>query len=285
MNPYQQLVAEYARFRRESKNYALGGFAPTAKPQLAPDAPVALIFAPHPDDECIIGGLPLRLLREAKMRVVNVAVTQGSNKARQAERLAELKQACDYIGYDLVQTSENGLEKVTAGTRETNKPLWSEMVKIIATILETHKPKVIFFPHEVDWNGTHIGTHWLIVDALQSLKPDFQCYLVETEYWGQMPTPNLMVESSEQDVTDLVTGTSFHVGEVRRNPFHTLLPAWMLDNVRRGSELVGGQGGAAPDFTFATLYRLRRWNGAKIETVLTGGRNLSKTENPASLFP
>ena len=44
-----------------------------------------------------------------------------------------------------------------------------------------------------------------------------------------------------------------------RNPYHLLVPAWMQDNVRRGGELVGGQGGAAPDFTFCTLYRLRRW--------------------------
>jgi LmbE family N-acetylglucosaminyl deacetylase len=37
-----------------------------------------LIFSPHPDDECIIGGLALRLLREAKWNVINVAVTLGS---------------------------------------------------------------------------------------------------------------------------------------------------------------------------------------------------------------
>ena len=57
----------------------------------------------------------------------------------------------------------------------------------------------------------------------------------------------------------MMTALSFHVGEVQRNPYHLLVPAWMQDNVRRGGELVGGQGGAAPDFAFATLYRLRRW--------------------------
>ena len=58
----------------------------------------------------------------------------------------------------------------------------------------------------------------------------------------------------------MMAALSFHVGEVQRNPYHLLVPAWMQDNVRRGGELVGGQGGAAPDFTFATLYRLRRWD-------------------------
>jgi LmbE family N-acetylglucosaminyl deacetylase len=58
---------------------------------VAANAPTALIFAPHPDDEVIIGGLPLRLLRELKLNVVNVAVTLGSRAERQAERWQELK--------------------------------------------------------------------------------------------------------------------------------------------------------------------------------------------------
>jgi len=58
----------------------------------------------------------------------------------------------------------------------------------------------------------------------------------------------------------------------------------MMDNVRRGAELVGGQGGAAPDFTFAALHRLRKWSQGRVTNVLTGGKFLSKLENPASLF-
>ena len=83
-----------------------------------------------------------------------------------------------------------------------------------------------------------------------------------------------MVESSVHDVADLMAGTSFHVGEVQRNPYHLVQPSWMQDNVRRGGELVGGQGGAAPDFTFCTLYRYRRWNNARFEALYTGGRSL-----------
>jgi hypothetical protein len=59
----------------------------------------------------------------------------------------------------------------------------------------------------------------------------------------------------------------------------------MQENVRRGSELVGGQGEAAPDWTFATLYRLRQWkNGAFVES-LQKRRLLAATEDPAQLFP
>jgi hypothetical protein len=58
----------------------------------------------------------------------------------------------------------------------------------------------------------------------------------------------------------------------------------MQDNVRRGSELIGGQGGAAADFNFATLYRLRKWRRGKLENVFDGGRLFSCRENPAELF-
>lgn len=281
MNPYAQFVAEHARLAREGKRHPLGGFAPAAHPPAADGAPTALIFSPHPDDECIIGALPLRLRREGGWRVVNVAVTQGSNQARQAGRLAELKAACGYMDFGLVQTAPNGLEKVTPKCPTEDAVHWAGMVKIIAEILAAHRPQAIFFPHEHDWNGTHIGTHFLVLDALAALPADFTTFLVETEYWGQMTRPNLMVEVSEANLTDQVTGTSFHVGEVQRNPFHLLLPAWMQDNVRRGSELVGGQGGAAPDFGFATLYRQRRWHEQRVVEAFSGGRTLAVGDPPA----
>jgi hypothetical protein len=62
------------------------------------------------------------------------------------------------------------------------------------------------------------------------------------------------------------------------------MPAWMIDNVRRGGELVGGQGGAAPNFAFATLYRLSRWRNGAFDQVLDKGRFLAAAESPRNLF-
>jgi len=284
MNPYTRFVTDCARAIKEARSISLGGIPPAPRPQIAPDAPRALFFAPHPDDETISGGLALRLYREAKMNVINVAVTQGSKKERQAERLVELQNACDYLGFGLQTTVPNGLERVTARTRQGEPSYWSGMVKVIADILVKHQPRVILFPHERDWNGTHIGVHHLVTDALRLMPAHFDCFTVQTEFWGAMDDPNLAVEISEGDLADLIAGTSFHVGEVKRNPYHLSLPAWMLDNVRRGAELVGGQGGAAPDFTFAALCRLQKWSGGSLQKVLDGGKFLSKSENPASLF-
>jgi LmbE family N-acetylglucosaminyl deacetylase len=284
MNPYTKFVSDVTRVVAEAKQLPLGGLPPAARPGIAPDAPRALFFAPHPDDETISGGLALRLLREAKFRVVNVAVTQGSKKERQAGRLAELQNACAYLGFELQTTVPNGLERVAVKTRAADPVYWAGMVKVIADILLKHQPRVIFFPHERDWNGTHIGVHHLVMDALRSLPASFACHVVETEFWGAMDDPNLMAEISATDLADLIAATSFHVGEVQRNPYHLSLPAWLMDNVRRGAELVGGQGMAAPQFTFAALYRRRKWAHQSLSPVADATRFLPQTANVAELF-
>jgi LmbE family N-acetylglucosaminyl deacetylase len=198
--------------------------------------------------------------------------------------LVELQNACAYLGFDLQTTVPGGLERVTAQTRQSDSAHWNSMVQIIADLLIQQQPRVIFLPHERDWNGTHIGVHHLVMDALHHMLPGFECFVVETEFWGAMNDPNLAVEISATDLADLIAATSFHVGEVKRNAYHLALPAWMQDNVRRGAELVGGQGGAAPAFQFAALYRLRQWSHGNLAPVFPGGKFLSQTENPASLF-
>ena len=283
-NPYLHYVSSLADLVNAGRQFPLGGFAMPVHPPASADAPKALIFSPHPDDECIIGGLALRLQREAGYRVINVAVTQGSNKARQQGRWDELSEACRYLGFGLVQTVPGGLEKINTKTRAADPAHWAACVEVIARIIAEHRPAVVFFPHEADWNSSHIGTYHLLMDALGQQAAAFACDVVETEFWGAMATPNLMVESSVQDLADMMTALSFHVEEVRRNPYHLLVPAWMQDNVRRGGEVVGGQGGAAPDFLFATIYRLRRWKDGALHYTFDGGRNLPAAVNPTTLL-
>jgi LmbE family N-acetylglucosaminyl deacetylase len=281
-NPYQAFVDGFARLLTEGEGFGSAGLMKPSRPPVATDAPTALIFAPHPDDEVIIGGLPLRLLRELKINVVNVAVTLGSLVDRRAERWQELKNCCDYIGFGLVAPGERGLEGINPVTREQDPQRWSASVKAIAGLLAEHRPSIIFFPHDDDWNKTHIGVHYLVLEALSS--SDLACQVVETEFWGAMDAPNLMVESSAADVADLVAALSLHVGEVARNAYHLRLPAWMIDNVRRGAELVGGQGGMATRFAFATLYRLRGWKNGRLHEILEGGQVLSSRDDPSKLF-
>ncbi len=282
--PYHKLVSEYARLLREGKSFPLGQFEPAPRPKIAAGAPKVLFFAPHPDDECISGGIALRLMRQAHMEVLNVAVTLGSKKERQPGRLTELRDACNHLGFGLITTAPNGLEKVNPKTREEDPARWSALVKVIRGVLEQQSPKVVICPHDHDWNSTHIGTHFLVLDALKQMPAGFECYLVETEFWGAMTDPNLMVEVGGEDLGDMIAATTFHVGEVARNPYHLLLPPWMMDNVRRGGEIIGGQGGAAPDFPFAAIYRLRKWSRGQASRFFQGGKFVACTENIGILF-
>ena len=75
--------------------------AAATAPVRAADAPVALLFSPHPDDEVITGAAALRLRLESGWRVVNIAVTLGSKLDRRAPRWAELQDACADLGFEL----------------------------------------------------------------------------------------------------------------------------------------------------------------------------------------
>ena len=280
MNPFQTFVAESARAFQSGKKLSPPRFKKSAR-KILRKAPCALIFSPHPDDECITGGLALRLLHEAKWNVINVAVTLGSDKSRRAARLRELKNVCEFLGYDLVVA---GLEKINLETRKKNPAQWQSAVGTVAKILAAQKPRVIFLPHENDGHPAHVGVHFLVLDAMKKLPRDFNCFVIETEFWGQMANPNLLVEIGAGDLADLIASLSFHVGEVKRNPYHARLPAWMMDNVRRGGEMVGVAGGAAPDFTFGTIYRLQKWNEGKIQKVFRNAKSLSAKKNSAGLF-
>ena len=214
-----------------------------------------LVFAPHPDDECIIGLLPLRLMLEANANIIDVAVTLGSKVERRKGRLEELTQACNFLNWDLRVCGKNGFDNIRLKTREDNLSYWNECVSELASIIEETQPAIIFMPHIDDWNATHIGTSKLVSDAVE--KSRYNGVVINTEYWGGIKVANLMVEATEEHIAALMEAVARHVKEVERNDYHLRLPFWMGDNVRRGAELVGGQGAEAPHFKFATLYNLQ----------------------------
>ncbi len=279
MNPYLSWVTELDTWVKRGRALPLGGEALPPPPAVDPAAAKVLLFSPHPDDECIVGALPLRLSRDGGFQVVNIAVTLGSNVARQQPRWAELQQACSFLGWPTECAVPGGLARITPKARKEEPDHWRKAVAAIVAVLTRHQPKYVVFPHASDYNSSHMGTHLLVMDALAAMPAGFCCGMIETEFWGAMPTPNLMVESSIAEVADLVAAIAFHVGEVQRNPYHLTLPAWMQDNVRRGGEIVGGQGGAVPDYRFGTLYRVGLWSqGARHDPPAGIKRFLPKGE-------
>lgn len=260
-NPFAPWVDAFTHLLESGQHLEVQ--APSSQTAPNPESPLGLIFSPHPDDECIIGTLPRRLQQELGYRITNVAVTLGSLQARREARWQELQHACAYLGWELILSTPGGLEQINPQTREQHPDAWHTAVDAIAAILQQQRPQVIFIPHARDQHPTHMGTHWLLIDALAQQATDFHCQVVETEFWGALAQPNLLVQCPPAELADLVAALSLHTGEVARNPYHLRLPAWMMDNVRRGAELVGHTGGSAPTIPYASLYRLGHWQGGK----------------------
>jgi N-acetylglucosamine malate deacetylase 1 len=265
---------------------------PSKKPLLAPPvssrskrAPKVLICSPHPDDEALVGALPLRLRLEDGARVTNCAITLGSNLSQRARRLTELESSCRVLGFDLVLPNRpSGFDHVNPANRTNQPEEWAHKVEALLEIFEMERPDVVFAPHAEDFNTTHIGTHYLVVDALGAYmeRSGLDWFpLIETEFWHQNSQPNLMVGVSPEVLAILVMAAAEHGGEVKRNPYHLRHPAHLMDNVRLGSEVVGGQGGPAYKFLFAELYRVTFMRGREVVAPRPGGHVIGPVERVA----
>lgn len=256
---YADWLAQFAALLRAELPVPPPAADPDPLPPLAAAAPVCLLLSPHPDDECIVGALPLRLRREAGWRVLNLAVTLGSKRERRAERLAELRAACDQLGFEIALPTPEGLSGVQASLRDTDPAAWQAQVDAIAQQLQAQKPALVLLPHALDGSATHQGVHQLGIAAIERAGLPLQ--VAFTEYWSTLGQANLLVETHAADTARLVRALACHAGEVARNPYHLRLPAWLADSVRRGGELVLGAGSAPPRADFATLYQLQGFDG------------------------
>jgi len=263
------LEADLARWREHLNRFAaLLGNPPDSRAAPGREATPGhcLIFAPHPDDECIVGALPLRLQQEAGWRVSNVAVTLGSNPERRESRWAELVDACGVLGFDCIRVGEDGLSDVRSDTAEREPALWQAHVDAIAALLRQHRPALVLAPHVLDDNPSHRGVHHLVANAIAVARSD--TVLAQTEFWSTQNQPNALVQTGIADTARLIAALERHTGEIARNPYHLRLPAFLADAVRRGGELVLGAGEEPPNFAFATLYRLVVYRAGQPEAEL-----------------
>ena len=230
--------------------------------------PCAWILAPHPDDECIVGLLALRLKEECGFRVEVVPASFGSRPERREARKRELRRACRALGFGLwIPPADSEGRARVEGLRRR---------------LEGCRPAVVFLPHARDGHPAHRATHGLGLAAMDGIR-GAEWNVVETEYWHPLEHPNLMVAADAGALERLAGALACHAGEMARNDYAARLPAWMIDNVRRGAERVGGPGAAAPAFTYATLYRARRRVGGKWRPAFRGGRFLESSAELGAL--
>lgn len=265
---YLDFVAGFAQQLQLGQRLPVPAPAVPPPTSVAVDAPVCLLFSPHPDDEAIGGALAWRLRHEARWRVVNVAVTLGSQVVRRAARWQELAQSCARLGFECVSASDEsvqGLQDIGPSCATTQPQHWASCVERVQALLRAYRPRVVVCPHALDGHPAHIGTHHLVRDALAGFDRTDGPHWLLGEYWNTQMEPRLMLELSPAQVADQMAALSLHVGEVARNPYHLTLPAWFMDGVRRGAERVGGAGASAPSFSFAALYGWQRWQAGVLQ--------------------
>ncbi len=204
-----------------------------------------LILSPHPDDECITGSLPLRLMHENNAHIINVAVTLGSKKDRQKARRKELESACEVLDFELDILSED----------------WTKKAQELKALIQKYQPHLILAPHLKDHHPTHIKTAKLLQKVLKMTK--VTTLVAWTEFWGIMEKPNCLIEVPSEIVELQMEALAKHTGEIKRNPYHLRLPAWMMDNVRRGGEIILNVGGEVPQMPFGVIYHLQVFKNAK----------------------
>jgi LmbE family N-acetylglucosaminyl deacetylase len=194
-----------------------------------------LLIAPHPDDECLMAGLPLRAKEECGTEVAVLPFGFGSDPSRRDDRKRELNKSIQALGF---------------------KEIVQDSVDLEAAILH-FKPDAILIPNLRDSHPTHIRCSEEGWAAARSVVAKLKTPLtvIESEYWGPMENPNLLVPLPAATVKQMGIALLCHTGEVARNPYHLSLPAFLMDQQRRGSERISGFGARPAPSIFAQIYR------------------------------
>ena len=242
------MVSDYVKLSGESSQNLphFSTLPPLVKPSGLSAQPRILILAPHPDDECLMAGLALRMKDEWSAQVTVVPYSYGSNVARRKARAQELQAAATVLGFDVLQRVS--LEKITAPEFED--------------VLKTCAPEIIFSPHSRDFHPIHIAAHILVAHSgwLATQSAVKKVIWIQTEYWQENLNPNLFVPLSLLNVIKIGEALMKHKGEISRNPYHLRLPAWYIDQARRAQEILPTTnpvaGGPAPHFIFGQLLQI-----------------------------
>jgi N-acetylglucosamine malate deacetylase 1 len=221
--------------------------------------PRLVICAPHPDDELLTGAFALRLRLQKSASVLALYLTLGRDPSRRDLRKQELAAACRVAGFSWRLVVDPHAFPMLRPELE-HEAEWQRMVAELEDNFARDAPAVVLAPHALDGHPAHRAAGKLVVGALKNYTRNRRCrvMLLETEYWQPMTGPNLLLGVTPEELALLLAALAGYRGEMARQPYHLRQPGRMMDNVRRGSELVCGFGQGGADFPFGELYRLSR---------------------------
>jgi LmbE family N-acetylglucosaminyl deacetylase len=157
-----------------------------------------LHFSPHPDDELLGPPVSLFALRDAGWRVVNDAVTLGRPEQRD-RRLAEVTDACDRAGFELVVEREP------------------------AEALAEIRPDLVVCPSPFDRHPTHERVGRAALQAV--LEAGGPTHAWVWAIYADIALPTLVHRADPERLREIEHALEAHAGELARNDVRRLLRA------------------------------------------------------------
>jgi len=147
-----------------------------------------LVFAPHPDDECIgCAGTLALLSQHANIEICVVLVTNGDGGQHSPDpqmssiRVEEMKQALKVLGIHQLQTLE-----FSDGRFLSDEALSSAL----GSVIQSFKPNWVFAPSPMDYHKDHV----LVSHAVTQLCQSSRCVeqLIYLESWTPLPATHIV---------------------------------------------------------------------------------------------
>ena len=201
---------------------------------MSAERPTALLLSPHPDDELL--GCPAHLfaLRDAGWRIVDVALTLGSDEAHRGRRRAELQEACSRAGFELVVPDT---ELLGGGVQE------------MCALATGYSARVLVAPSPHDDHPVHARAGRLAIAAARAgAAPLLWLWAL----WADLGLPTSLCVFDAQRLAQIEHALAGHTGELGRNDYRRLLRARAEAGAILLPERVFGYGSPGiPPATFA----------------------------------
>jgi LmbE family N-acetylglucosaminyl deacetylase len=190
-----------------------------------------LHLAPHPDDEVLGAGATLLGLRAHGHRVINFACTLGRAPERRQRRRAELEDACERAGFELVVLEQGDLESTA---RE---------------LIERERVQLVVAPYPGDAHPAHaeVGAEARAAAEASGAR------LWTWGLWRDLARPTLFSGFGEERMAQLQHVLAAHRGELERNDYPELLRARAIAARVLGAERVFGFGAPRRQEPYAEL--------------------------------